>query len=99
MFGDCLYTALFNEHRYKWAMEVDQSDYEEGGDVSSDDDYSPGSLVIDTEGAGECKYVYTQVCEGGVCRCVGGWVGVWTQEGDGMHSGTVQIVKVFQSYE
>ena len=66
-------------------MEVDQSDYEEGGDVSSDDDYSPGSLVIDTEGAGECVSMCTQVCEGDVCRCV------WTQEGDGMHRGTVQI--------
>ena len=63
-------------------MEVDQSDYEEGGDVSSDDDYSPGSLVIDTEGVGECVCGYVYVC---VCVCIlahmcegGGhrWVGV-----------------------
>ncbi len=30
---------------------MDQSDFEEA--ASSDDDYSPGSLIIDTEGGGE----------------------------------------------
>ncbi len=30
---------------------MDQLDFEEA--ASSDDDYSPGSLVIDTEGGGE----------------------------------------------
>ena len=65
------FMAERNDHRV--GRNSSQSEVEDS-DHSSDEDYSPGSLVIDTAGFGEsgtvCVCVHTCVCLWCVCVCV-----------------------------